>query len=131
MTRVHKARVILLAILFAICGCGRVIQLEGTPGASPAIDRKRGFEEEIAKSDIEIIVSQAADFKRARGQSVMENLLQSCDHFQAVYAANDEMMLGAIEIWRCSSPTVSRSATSDRLCDPLERGKFWECRSPC
>lgn len=75
----------------------KVIQLEGTPGASPAIDRKKGFEQEIAKSDITIIASQTADFSRAKGMSVMENLLQGNRDFQAVYAANDEMILGAAE----------------------------------
>lgn len=75
----------------------KVIQLEGTPGASPAIDRKKGFEQELAKSDIEIIVSQTAEFSRAKGLSVMENLLQAHRDFQAVYAANDEMILGAVE----------------------------------
>lgn len=76
---------------------GNVIELEGTPGASPAVDRQRGFDEEIGMSNIRIIASQTADFQRARGQSVMENLLQAHKDFQAVYAANDEMMLGAIE----------------------------------
>ena len=74
-----------------------VIQLEGTPGASAAIDRKKGFEQELGKSDIKIVASQTADFSRARGQSVMENLLQAHGDFQAVYAANDEMILGAAE----------------------------------
>jgi len=74
-----------------------VIQLEGTPGASPAIDRKKGFEEELSKSALKIIASQTADFKRAMGMSVMENLIQANSNFQAVYAANDEMALGAAE----------------------------------
>lgn len=75
----------------------KVIQLEGTPGASPAIDRKKGFEEELAKTSIKIVASQTADFKRAMGMSVMENLIQAGSNFQAIYAANDEMALGAAE----------------------------------
>ncbi|MBN2137792.1 MAG: substrate-binding domain-containing protein [Sedimentisphaerales bacterium] len=74
-----------------------VIQIEGTPGASPAIDRKKGFEEEIAKTGLKIVASQTADFNRAKGMSVMENLIQANRDFQAVYAANDEMALGAAE----------------------------------
>ncbi len=78
-------------------GKGAVIELEGTPGASPAIDRKKGFDEVLAASSVKLLASQPADFYRAKGQSVMENLLQAHHDFQAVYAANDEMMLGALE----------------------------------
>ena len=78
-------------------GKGAVIELEGTPGASPAIDRKKGFDEVLAASSVKLLASQPADFYRAKGQSVMENLLQAHHDFQAVYAANDEMILGALE----------------------------------
>ena len=84
-----------------------MIELEGTPGASPAIDRKKGFDEVLAASSIKLLASQAADFYRAKGQSVMENLLQAHHDFQAVYAANDEMILGPWRPWR---PTACRPA---------------------
>ncbi len=84
-------------ILKKLGGKGAAIEIEGTPGASPAIDRKKGFEEVLAASSVKLLASQPADFYRAKGQSVMENLLQAHHDFQAVYAANDEMMLGALE----------------------------------
>ena len=92
-------------------GKGKVIELEGTPGASPAIDRKTGFHEVIDPSNIEIVASQTANFQRANGQSVMENLLQVHKDFQAVYAANDEMMLGAIEAMEANNVDASRVVT--------------------
>ncbi len=92
-------------------GKGKVIELEGTPGASPAIDRKTGFHEVIDPSDIEVAASQTANFQRAAGQSVMENLLQVHRDFQAVYAANDEMMLGAIEAMEANNVDASRVVT--------------------
>ena len=67
------------------------------PRAPPAIDRKKGFDEVLTASPMKILASQTAEFHRAQGQSVMENLLQAHSDFQAVYAANDEMMLGALE----------------------------------
>jgi ribose transport system substrate-binding protein len=106
-----------------------VIQLEGTPGASPAIDRKKGFEQEIAKSSIKIIASQTADFSRAKGMSVMENLLQAHSDFQAVYAANDEMILGAAEAIQAhridpsTILTVGYDAIPDAL-DYIKAGKL-------
>lgn len=81
---------------------GTVLELEGTPGASPAIDRQAGFHEVLDATDVEVAASQSANFKRAEGQSVMENLLQVHQDFGAVYAANDEMILGALEAMQAS-----------------------------
>jgi len=94
---VEGGRVAARYLIQKLGGQGNVIELEGTPGASPAIDRKKGFEEELTNSDIKILASQTAEFQRAKGQSVMENLLQVHSDLQGVYGANDEMMLGAIE----------------------------------
>jgi ribose transport system substrate-binding protein len=78
-------------------GKAKIIELEGTTGASPAIDRKKGFDEAIkACSDMQVVVSQDADFTRAKGQSVAETLLQSHPDATAIYAHNDEMAIGAI-----------------------------------
>lgn len=44
------------------------MELQGTPGAAPAIDRKKGFEEIIAKTPgLKIIKSQTGDFTRSKG----------------------------------------------------------------
>jgi ribose transport system substrate-binding protein len=78
-------------------GNAKIIELEGTTGASPAIDRKKGFDDAIKQcSGMQILVSQDADFTRAKGQSVAETLLQSHPDATAIYAHNDEMALGAI-----------------------------------
>jgi ribose transport system substrate-binding protein len=78
-------------------GKGGIIELEGTTGSSPAIDRKKGFDEVIATSGVKILVSQTAEFGRAKGNSVMENLMQAYPKFDGVFGANDEMIIGAIE----------------------------------
>ncbi|MCW2763494.1 MAG: sugar transporter substrate-binding protein [Marmoricola sp.] len=78
-------------------GNATIIELEGTTGASPAIDRKKGFDEAIKEcSGMQVVVSQDGDFTRAKGQSVAETLLQSHPDATAIYAHNDEMALGAI-----------------------------------
>jgi ribose transport system substrate-binding protein len=78
-------------------GNATIIELEGTTGASAAIDRKKGFDDAITQcSGMKIVVSQDGDFTRAKGQSVAETLLQSHPDATAVYAHNDEMALGAI-----------------------------------
>lgn len=80
-------------------GKANVVELQGTPGAAPAIDRKRGFAEIIAgHPEMRIIKSQSGDFTRAGGKAVMEAFIKSeGKRIQAVYAHNDDMALGAIQ----------------------------------
>jgi galactofuranose transport system substrate-binding protein len=80
-------------------GKANIIELQGTPGAAPAIDRKKGFEEGIASHpDMKIIASQSGDFRRSGGKEVMEALLKKYGgDVTAVYAHNDDMALGAIQ----------------------------------
>ncbi len=79
-------------------GKAGVIILEGTAGASVARDRNQGFMDAIKSSpDIKVLASQPANFTRAEGQKVMENLIQAHNkNITVVYTHNDEMALGAI-----------------------------------
>jgi hypothetical protein len=55
-----------------------VVELQGTVGSGPAIDRKKGFEEIIkAEPRIKIIRSQTGDFTRAKGKEVMEAFMDN------------------------------------------------------
>ncbi len=74
----------------------KVAELQGTSGASAAIDRAEGFHN-IADSKLKVVASQTANFSRTEGMSVMENMLQADGDIKAVFAANDEMALGAVE----------------------------------
>lgn len=77
---------------------GSVIELEGIPGTSAARDRGKGFNEAMAKyPKIKVVARQEAGFDRAKGMSVMENLLQANPDVDAVFAHNDEMALGALK----------------------------------
>jgi simple sugar transport system substrate-binding protein len=81
-------------------GQAKIAELQGTPGAAPAIDRKTGFEEVIAQHPgMQIIKSQTGEFNRAKGREVMESFLKSSEGkaITAVYAHNDDMALGAIQ----------------------------------
>ncbi|WP_100065230.1 D-ribose ABC transporter substrate-binding protein [Miniphocaeibacter massiliensis] len=74
----------------------KVAELEGVPGASATIDRGKGFHE-IADKSLEVVTKQTANFNRAEGLTVMENILQSNPDIKGVFSHNDEMALGAIE----------------------------------
>jgi galactofuranose transport system substrate-binding protein len=89
-------------------GQAKIIELEGTTGADPAILRKQGFDDYLKgtfkgtptadgpQAGMEIIASQSGNFVRDTGRQVMQTLLQSHPDVTAVYAHNDEMAIGAI-----------------------------------
>ena len=78
-------------------GKATIIELEGTTGASPANDRKKGFDEAIAsQSGMKIVASQDGDFNRDKGRQVAETLIQAHPEANVIYAHNDEMAIGAI-----------------------------------
>jgi len=79
-------------------GKGNIVELQGIMGTNVAQNRSKGFNEIISQNpDMKIVACQVADFDRAKGMSVMENILQANDHIDGLYAANDEMLLGALE----------------------------------
>ena len=86
-------------------GKAGIVELKGTTGSSVANDRSKGFTDAIAANpDMKIIASQDANFTRAEGQKVMENIIQSKGkEITAVYAHNDEMALGAIQALKAAN----------------------------
>ena len=76
-----------------------IVELQGTVGAAPAIDRKKGFEEIIASDPrFKMIRSQSGDFTRTKGKEAMEAILKSESRkIQVLYAHNDDMAIGAIQ----------------------------------
>ncbi len=83
----------------ALGGQGKVVELEGIPGTSAARDRGKGFNEYMAENcpGVEIVARQTANFNRAEGLTVFENILQAQPEIDGVFAHNDEMVLGAIQ----------------------------------
>jgi len=87
-------------------GKGKVVELEGIPGASAARDRGEGFNSAIAGTDLKVVAKQTANFDRAQGLTVMENILQAQPEIDAVFAHNDEMALGALEAIKASGRNI-------------------------
>lgn len=87
-------------------GQGNIVMLEGIPGTSAARDRGTGFREGLTKyPGLRLIASQPANFDRAQGLNVMQNILQAQPRIDAVFAQNDEMALGAIQAIRTANRT--------------------------
>ena len=78
-----------------------IVELQGTVGASVAANRKKGFDTAIAKhANLKVVRSQTGDFTRAKGKEVMESFIKAEGGGKticAVYAHNDDMMVGAIQ----------------------------------
>ena len=77
-----------------------VMNLQGQSGASPAIDRNKGLHNVLDKAadKYKIVFEQTAGFDRAKGLSVTESALAGMSTPPGVIvAANDDMILGAIE----------------------------------
>lgn len=86
-------------------GKARIIEVQGTAGASATIDRHDGFVEELANyPEMEIIAEQYCDYLRENAMVFMEDMLQRFGpgEIDAVYAHNDEMALGALEAIRAA-----------------------------
>ncbi len=80
----------------------RIVNLQGQPGASPAIDRNQGVHNALDGDDsYEFIVEQTANFARDQGLAVTESILAGLDSPpDVIVAANDDMALGAVEAVR-------------------------------
>lgn len=104
--------------LVSLVGEGaQVAELQGVLGASATIDRGEGFHQ-VADSKLTVVASQTADFNRAKGLSVMENIYQANPGIKGVFAHNDEMALGAVQALAGMADDVviiGFDATSDAL----------------
>lgn len=101
-------------------GAGNVVELEGIPGTSAARERGQGFNDYLAKEcgGLKVVARQTANFNRAEGLTVMENILVAQPDIAAVFAHNDEMALGAVQAIQASGRdilVVGFDATDDAV----------------
>ena len=101
-------------------GKGKLAELEGIPGSSAARDRGKGFNDELKSkcAGVTVAARQTANFDRAQGLTVMENILQAQPRLDAVFAHNDEMALGAVQAIKSSKRkirVVGFDATDDAV----------------
>jgi simple sugar transport system substrate-binding protein len=75
-----------------------IVQIEGTTGSAPAVDRATGFANGMkTHANWKITRSQTGDFTVDGGKAVMEAFLKADKTIQVVFAHNDGMALGAIQ----------------------------------
>lgn len=85
---------------------GKIVEIQGTAGASATIDRHDGFAEQLEKEypDMEVIATQYCDYLREDAMAFMDDTLQRFGpgEIDAIYCHNDEMALGALESLRAA-----------------------------
>jgi inositol transport system substrate-binding protein len=102
-------------------GKGNVAILQGDPANEAAVLRTKGCNEVVAKNPgMKVVKTQAGNWQRDKGLSIMENWLQSGEQIDVVCANNDEMALGAIEALKAANKLDKTlvggvDATSDAL----------------
>lgn len=109
---VEQGRCAAEALVKAMPENAGILQVEGFPGSSPAINRRKGFEDVLkAHPGMRIVASQPGDFERAKGRQVAETLLQAHPEANAIYTHNDEMALGAIAALEATGRKPGQDAT--------------------
>ena len=77
-------------------GKGRIVEIRGSEGSSPAIERQRGFKDAIKHyPDIQLVASEGGDWKEEGGIKAMKRILQQTQEFDYVFAHNDRLAWGA------------------------------------
>lgn len=105
----------------------KVIQLQGIVGTSASRERGEGFMKSQQQNNFTLLTAQPADFDRAKGMNVMQNLLSAYPSVEAVFAENDEMALGAVRAIKTAGRddilVVGFDGTDDGI-KSVEKGKL-------
>ena len=87
-------------------GKGRVAEIKGLEGSSPAIDRHRGFMAALKDyPGIQVVASESGDWKEGSGEKAMRRILGKVQDFDYVFSHNDRMAAGAIKAARILTPS--------------------------
>ncbi|PYF05625.1 substrate-binding domain-containing protein [Ureibacillus chungkukjangi] len=108
---------------------GKIIEIQGDAGGTVMQARHDGFHEIVEKeSGIEIIEGPYSNYIRAEAVSAMQDLLQAHSDVNLVYAHNDDMALGAIQVLEKSGKLQDVSIVGiDGLMEAIKQikaGKF-------
>ena len=76
---------------------GKVVIIEGNPGADNAKMRKAGFERAATEAGLEVLESTTAHWETEEANTLMTNLITKYPEMQGVMAANDSMALGVVK----------------------------------
>ena len=77
-------------------GKGRIVEISGLEGSSPALERHRGFMDAIKPySGLQVVASEGGNWKEEGGIQAMKRILKQTQDFDYVFAHNDRLAWGA------------------------------------
>ena len=82
-------------VVMRLKGKGRVIEILGLKGSSPAEERHKGFTDALKDSGIEIVATLQSDWTEERGYEAVKNYKGNLENIDLVFAHNDRSALGA------------------------------------
>ncbi|MBL0899337.1 MAG: sugar ABC transporter substrate-binding protein [Reyranella sp.] len=95
---IDVGRTIAEALFAGLGGKGKIVALDGTPGARTARDRTRGLEQALDRHPgIELVGSRVGYLQRAPARVAMAELLAAHPQIDGVWTANDVMAFGALD----------------------------------
>ncbi|MFD9397148.1 sugar ABC transporter substrate-binding protein [Streptomyces sp. NPDC060000] len=77
---------------------GKVVILEGNPGADNALQRKKGYEDAVTAGGLKLLDSKTAHWETDEAHTVFGNMLTANPDIQGVMASNDSMALGVMKV---------------------------------
>ena len=77
-------------------GKGRIVEISGLEGSSPALERHRGFMDAIKPyPGLQVVASEGGNWKEEGGIQAMKRILKQTQDFDYVFAHNDCLAWGA------------------------------------
>ncbi len=91
------------ALIKSMGGKGNIVALKGMLANSVAIDRFKGLENVLAKNpNVKLLAADTAEWDRTKAFEKMKSFLAAYPNIDGVWAANDNMALGALEALRAA-----------------------------
>ena len=97
----------------------QIIEIQGDAGGSVMMDRRDGFHAALEGSGHTIVEGPYAEYIRANAVTAMQDLIQANPDVKVVYAHNDDMALGALQVLKESGRTDVLVAGVDGLSEAL------------
>ncbi|MEN5278482.1 substrate-binding domain-containing protein [Brucella sp. TWI432] len=98
----------------------KIIEIQGDAGGAVMMDRRDGFHKAFEGSKHMIVAGPYAEYIRANAVTAMQDLLQANPDVKVVYAHNDDMALGALQVLQESGRNDVSVAGVDGLSEALE-----------
>ena len=120
----------------ALGGKGKIVEIQGFPGYKTAVLRSLGFHHYLQEQrqqnsdfDIEVIDVSSGYWSRERSYNTMERVIRRNSHFDGIYAADDNMAIGAMQAlsdaqWPSDYKVTSATLFGDGY-DAIKQGKIW------